>query len=273
MRTNGLDKITKWLLILILMMLTVSACSGINHPTTENDQHLEIIRIQGPLPISFALPLISAIEHHALDAYATKIEYKTWKNPDELKARIISNQADIFAVPTYAAANLYNRQLNVNYVATIVWGYLYMIGPEQEPITWDALKEETIYIPHKGHVADLVFQYLARQNGLDPKKDLSVHYVSGPNEAVAQLIMGNAKYAIISEHAATLAVIKGKKEGIALDKVMDLQEEWAKATGKDAEIPIGGILISGKFMQKHPDVVEALTNALNGCPSDTKCHF
>lgn len=247
-----------------ILLWQITACQGNlqTEPKPTSSGKLNTLRIEGPLTMPFALPLISLIEHGKLNGLADQIVYESWKSPDELKADIVKKQADIFAVPTYTSANLYNRGLDVQYISTYLWGYLYMIGPKGEQMAWESLKGETVYIPFKGHVAEIMFRYLAERNGYQPDQDFQLVYASGPEEAVASLIMGKAKYVIISEQSATQAILKAKKEGVALDIVMDMQKEWGKATGREPQFPIGGVLISGELARNHPEIVSTLLNEL-----------
>lgn len=223
----------------------------------QKDKLAELM-IQAPMGISIAAPIYKIVEENSLQDYTEKINFSPWKTPDELRARISSGQAQVSAVPTYVGANLYNRGMDVKLINTLIWGILYVVGPDGEKVSWESLKGKTIHVPFKGDMPDLVFQYLLKKNNVDPVKDVNIEYVSAPQELVQLLVAGKASYAVIPEHVATLSVLKGKKEGKNLAKVMNLQEEWAKATGKKPRIPQAGILVSGKLIEQHPELVEAL---------------
>ncbi|MEC0331689.1 ABC transporter substrate-binding protein [Paenibacillus macerans] len=218
-------------------------------------QKMQQLTVQGPLGITISAPIYNILENQALASFADEVVYTPWKTPDELRARISSGQADISAVPTYVGSNLYNRGIDVKLLNTLVWGILYVVGPENETGGgWETLRGQTIHVPLKGDMPDLVFRYLLRKNNLDPEKDIRIEYVAGTQELVGLMAAGKAKYAVIPEHLATMAV--QKVEGTA--KIMSLQEEWAKATGKPARIPQAGILVSGELVKNQPELVESL---------------
>lgn len=152
--------------------------------------------------------------------------------------------------------------MDVQLLNTLIWGVLYMIGPDGESITWDDLKGKTIHVPFKGDMPDLVFQYLLKKNNIDPKKDVTIEYVASPQEVVKLLMAEKVKYAILPEHVATLSVVKGRKEGKNLGKIMNLQEEWKKTTGREALIPQAGLLISKKFAEANPELVQEIQKQL-----------
>ncbi|EHS55944.1 ABC transporter substrate-binding protein [Paenibacillus kribbensis] len=231
--------------------------SASTQASAEEPVKLDKLTIQAPLGISVSSPMYHILEQHMLDPYANEVKYIPWKSPDELRARLTSEQADISAVPTYVGANLYNRGMDVKMLNVLIWGILYVVGPEGETVDWESLRGQTVYVPMKGDMPDLVFRYLLQKNSLDPAKDLKLEYVSASQELVALLASGKAKYAVIPEHLATMATKKVK----GTSKVMNLQEEWAKSTGQPARIPQAGILISGKLVREHPETVAALQQA------------
>lgn len=226
--------------------------------TAQEVQKREHLTIQAPVGISLSSPIYKMIEDKSLSPFVENVEYKPWKTPDELRARISSGQAEVSAVPTYVGANLYNRGMDVKLINTLIWGILYMIGPDGEAVSWDSLRGQTVHVPFKGDMPDLVFRYLLKKNNLDPTKDVKIEYVSAPQELVGLLVAGKAKYAILPEHMATMSVMQGNKAGKKLGKVMSLQAEWAKATGKSPRIPQAGILVSGELIAKHPELVAEL---------------
>lgn len=260
-------------LFVIMMLVGCQSQEKTNTETTEqtNEDVSEVVEevtlldnltIQAPMGISIAAPIYKVIDDDSLDNLVNELTYLPWKNPDELRSRIISGQAQVSAVPTNVGANLYNKGMDIQIINTLVWGILYMIGPDGEQVTFDSLKGKTIYIPFKGDMPDLVFQYLLQKNKIDSSTDIQIEYISTPQEVVQLLAAGKAEYAILPEHTATLAVAKAKKEGQNLTKVMSLQNEWAKVTGKEPRIPQAGIVVTGDLIENHPEVVEELQKQL-----------
>lgn len=131
--------------------------------TAQEVQKREHLTIQAPVGISLSSPIYKMIEDKSLSPFAENVEYKPWKTPDELRARISSGQAEVSAVPTYVGANLYNRGMDVKLINTLIWGILYMIGPDGEAVSWDSLRGQTVHVPFKGDMPDLVFRYLLKK--------------------------------------------------------------------------------------------------------------
>jgi len=259
-------------MLLILFVTMVVGCSSEEKTKTESEQkdsinETEVIEesipitnltIQAPMGISIAAPIYKVLEDNELHNLVDEVTFLPWKNPDELRSRISSGQAQVSAVPTNVAANLYNKGMDVQLINTLVWGILYMIGPDGEEISFEELKGKTIHVPFRGDMPDLVFQYLLQKNNLDMATDINIEYIATPQEVVQLLATGKAEYAILPEHTATLAVAKAKKEGQNLKKIISLQAEWAKVTGKEPRIPQAGIIVTGELIRDYPEVVEEL---------------
>ncbi|MFN3328753.1 MAG: ABC transporter substrate-binding protein, partial [Fervidobacterium pennivorans] len=103
-----------------------------------------------------------------------------------------------------------------------------------------SLKGEKIYTAHgRGQTADVVMRYLLVKNGLEPDKDVTFAYAQ-PQEIVALFNGGKIKIAAIPEPFVTMTLSKGKI-------ILDLQDEWNKASGTKNGIPITGIFVTGKL--------------------------
>lgn len=258
-------------LAVLTAALALAACGSSDSGSSESGsaaastthEQLDALTLQGPeTTLALSLPFLRVVEGGALAPHAGKVAYEPWRTPDELRARLASGEADVSAVPTYVGANLYNRGLDVRLVNVLVWGMLYVVGPDGETVDWSQLRGETVLVPFKGDMPDLVFRHLATENGLDPATDLDIRYVSAPPEAVQMLIGGQAPYAVLPEHLATVAIAQGAAQGKPLARLMNLQEEWSKVTGGESGFPQAGILVSGELADEHPELVEALQQDL-----------
>lgn len=254
------------LVALLVSVTSLTACGssdGGGEAAPPASEQVDSLTLQGPeTTLALSLPFLRMVEGGALAPHAGKVTYEPWRTPDELRARLASGQADVSAVPTYVGANLYNRGLDVRLINVLVWGMLYVVGPDGETTDWSQLRGKTVLVPFKGDMPDLVFRHLADENGLNPAKDIDLRYVATPPEAVQMLIGGQAPYAILPEHLATVAIQKAAAAGKPLARLMSLQDEWAAATGGEAGFPQAGILVSSALADSHPEVVEALQDDL-----------
>lgn len=205
--------------------------------STVPPEPLANLRIVHPETLAFEAPLALVDPNGALARVANEVTTSTWATPDVLRSQLLDNQADVAAVPTYTGANLFNKGIDVRMVAVVVWGLLWLVGPEGQTGNWNALRGQTVMVPFPNDMPDLVFQYLAKANGLTPGVDFEVEYYQQPLELVGRLVQGTGKWAVLPEHVATIAVNQAKLSGHSVSRALDLQAEWGRATGKGTLIP------------------------------------
>lgn len=278
--------------LLVALALVAGACSSNNDsnssstistsgPTStteapESDEPeeplepLTELRIYHPETLAFAAPFTFVNTDGELGEVVEKLSIDTWTTPDILRSLLVNNQTDVTAVPSYLGANLYNRGVDVRLAAVLVWGLLWVIGPDGTEADWKALRGQTVLIPFQNDMPDLVFQFLAKANGLTPGEDFTVEYYAQPPEVVARLMSGGGTWAVLPEHLATVALAQASQADLGLGRVFDLQQEWAKATGSEPRIPQAGIVVPGWLADERPDVLAAVLDALEASVGQVK---
>ena len=224
---------------------------------------LDVLRIRHPNTLAFAAPFLLFKSGGELSAYADSIDVDVWPTPDVLRSMLVNDQSEVTAVPTYVGANLANRGIDVRMAAVVVWGLLSVVGPEGTEADWESLRGQTIMIPFPNDMPDLVFRYLAMNNGLVPGEDFQIEYFAQPPEIVSRLVSGNGSWAVMREHTTTLALSKAKQDGVELKRVLDLQEEWASVTGSEPRIPQAGIVVPGWIADERPELLGAILNEMD----------
>jgi choline kinase len=92
---------------------------------------------------------------------------------DEVSAKIINKEADIVAAPTNLAAVLYKKtEGNVVMLAANTLGNLYIVTKNAEVSSIADLKGKTIYSSGQGASPEYVLNFLLKENGIDPEKDV-----------------------------------------------------------------------------------------------------
>ena len=223
------------------------------------DQKVKKLVIAGPFAI-VSHPVIHMIETGALKDVADEVEFRLWKNPDELRAMMIKGDVDFMALPTNTAAILHNKGVDLKLMDVSIWGILGMISRDKDLKTLKDYKGKKIVVPFRADMPDIVFKQLLKHQGLDPKKDFELIYVASPIDAMQMLIMRRVDHALLAEPAISIALRKTKSFPISvvapdLYRSTDLQEEWARVFKTDARIPEAGMAVTGKMMD-NPKVIE-----------------
>lgn len=231
-------------------------------PTTAPvSQPLDQLRIHHPETLAFAAPFTMLDTTGPLAEVTEDITVDTWSTPDVLRSLLVNAQTEVTAVPSYVGANLYNRDVDVRMAAVVVWGLIWLLGPDGTPAEWESLRGQTVMVPFPNDMPDLVFQYLATANGLTPGEDFEIEFYAQPPEIVAQLVAGSGTFAVLPEHVATVALAQANQNGQALGRVLDLQAEWADAAGTSPRIPQAGIVVPNAIAD-NPAALGAVLDAL-----------
>ena len=230
--------------VILMLLLGISLVAN---------EKLEKLVLSGPVA-SVSHPLIHMVETGALNDIAKKVEFKLWKNPDELRALTIQGGADFIAIPSNVGANLHNKGVDIKLLNISVWGILGMLTRDKTKKTLADFKDEEIAMPFRADMPDILFEEIVKAQGMDPKKDFKLRYMSSPIDAMQSLILRQVDHALLAEPAISIAL---KKTGsfplklIAPDlyRSSDIQKEWANTFNVEAKIPQAGMAVLGKLAQ------------------------
>ena len=176
----------------------------------------------------------------------------------DVQAALINGDADIAALPTNAAANLYaktNGEIQILAVNTL--GCLYLLtGNGTSVSSFADLRGKTVYVPAQNPT--FIFTYLCKANGLVPGKDIKIDnttYAAAANLRDA-LASGLVDIAVLPEPMVTIAKSAAKQSGKTLATALDLTAEWNKVTTPGSLVQ-GCVVVRKDYLDKHPKEVEA----------------
>lgn len=193
--------------------------------------------------------------------------------PTEIVAKISGGEADIAAVSTNLASTLYHKTNGgVVILAVNTLGVLNVLDNTGAEIGSMAdLKGRHIVTTGQGANPEYIINYLLRESGLDPEKDVSIEFKADGSE-LATVWATDPEAAIIAPQPVATA-IKGKYEGSAL--ALSLTDEWEKVS-PDSELMMGCMIVRRAFLDEHPEAVatflanyEASVSAANADPETT----
>ncbi len=243
-----MKNLVKKILISVVIPLTLFA-------SCHAEEKLDKITLSGPFA-AVSDPLIRMMDIGALNDIAHKMEFKLWKNPDQMRALALKGDVDFIATPTNVAANLYNKGADIRLLNVSIWGVLWMVSRDDSLKTIADFKGKEIAMPFREDMPDIVFSKLAEASGLDPKKDFKLRYVANPLDAMQLLVMRRVDHALLAEPAVSMALRKTKSfpmKVIAPDlyRSTDLQQEWGKLLKRKTQIPQAGMAVINKDLPKH----------------------
>lgn len=255
----------------LLLCLTMSACgksasdgednkaaspSQAASETAEPSETPVSVRV-GALKGPTAMGMVKMMSDSDLDNTASnQYTFSISASVDEITPAFIQGKLDIAAVPANLASVLYNKMDGkVQVLAINTLGVLYICENGTDTVSsLTDLKGKTIYASGKGATPEYALNYLLRENGLDPAKDVTVEWKSEHTECVAALTKNKDAVALLPEPFVTTA----KMSNPDIRAVVDLNKEWDKVQSGKQEpgTLLTGVVIAAKnFVDSNRDAV------------------
>lgn len=205
--------------------------------------------IKGPS----AMAMIQMIENKPVFGGKFHSKFEIKNDPGQVKAMIMEGIPDFAMLPTTMAALLYNKGQDYILAAIPVWGTLYLFGSDTSINSWEGLKDKRISLMEKGNTPDVLFRFLAKANGIDPEKDITLDYsFPGHIELANAIASGVSPLGVISEPMVSLV----QRKNDTLRPIMDLNLEWDKQFGDTIPLAQTALLVKKEFLAQHPEIVE-----------------
>ena len=241
--------------LVLALLLLVSVFAGCkktpaedptpNNPVEEDNTPIKVYTLNGTTGFGMA-KLMSEDKTN---------EYTVKTDASDVTAALISGDADIAALPTNAAANVYNKTSGKVVVLAInTKGCLYLVNSTGEIIDDLAdLKGKTVYVPAQNPT--FITTYLLRTAGLTVGSDVILDSESYAQPAALRdaVAAGTVELAVLPEPMVTIAKANATKE---LEVSIDLTEAWKALVGTDSLVQ-GCLVVRKEFLQNHYKLVEA----------------
>ena len=219
--------------LMILALLLVYGC-GKPIPIS-----LNIGALNGPT----AMGMIKIIDEMSANGDDGPWETTLVSAPDLIVPMIIQGELDIAAVPANLAATIYNKtEGGVKVIGINTLGVIYIVEKGDSISSVEDLKGKTIYASGQGATPEFALNYILKENGIDPEKDVTIDWKSEHAECVAAISSEEGGIAMLPQPFVTVAMTQEAELRVALD----LTSEWDKLNvGKDdASMMITGVTIA-----------------------------
>lgn len=212
-----------------------------------NDDLLITATLKGPGGMS----MIKMIEDKpVLEGIKTSFLIKN--EPNQVRDLMFREAVDFAVIPTTMAAMLYNKKLPYLLAAIPVWGTLYLFGSDSTIREWKDLKGKKVSLMGKGMTPDILFRFLASENGVNPDTDIVADYSFPTHIELANAIAaGIAPLGVISEPLVSLVIFKNPN----VRSIFDFNEEWIKIFGTSVPFAQTALMVHKELAEKKPSVI------------------
>ncbi len=181
---------------------------------------------------------------HIMDQYNVQLASAA----DELVGKVANSEVDIAALPTNAAAALYNKlNTEVTVLCVNTLGVLYMMDRTDSVKTMADLAGKTIYAMGEGANPEYILKYVLAKNNVEA----TIQFVASNDELTAKMVSGEAQIAMVPQPVAT--TVQSKTD---FKIALDMTAEWKKVSPDD-QLMMGCLVVRDAYLQANPKTVEA----------------
>ena len=245
----------KWISLATAVVLAVTALPLGVFAAKKDEAKLAKVTLNEVAHSIFYAPQYVAIEEGYFKDEGLDLTLITGFGADKTMTAVISGEADIGFMGAEASIYAYQEGATdpvVNFAQLTQRAGNFLVAREEMPdFKWEDLKGRKVLGGRKGGMPEMVFEYILKQNSLDPQKDLSIDQ-SIDFGATAAAFTGDdsADFTVEFEPSATALEKQGAGYVVA-------------SLGVDSGyVPYTSYSAKTSYMKKNPDIMQKFTNAL-----------
>ena len=238
--------------IVIIAAIVITVILVNNKP--EEQAELTTIQLNEVTRSVFYAPQYVAIANGFFEEEGLEIEMTTGQGADKVMTAILAGQSDIGLCGPEASIYVYNegREDYVEVFAQLTkrdGSFLVSKNPTDN-FSWNDLKGKTVIPGRKGGVPYMTFEYVLKQNGINPETDLVLDDSIQFDLMAGAFAGGNAEYVTLFEPTASMTEEQGKGYVVA---------SVGEASG---EVPYTAYCAKKSYIEENSDIIEGFTRAV-----------
>lgn len=240
-------KIVALLLTFSLTALSLTGCG-------EKSQELTKVTLNEVAHSIFYAPQYAAIELGYFEDEGIDLTLVNGAGADKVMTALISGDADIGFMGSEASIYVYqegSEDYAVNFAQLTQRAGNFLVGRQaEENFTWASLKGKTVLGGRAGGMPQMIFEYILKKNGVDPKTDLTIDQSINFGLTAAAFTSNDADYTVEFEPFATGLEKEGNGTVVA-------------SLGVDSGyVPYTAYSAKKSYLEKNPETVQGFTNAI-----------
>ena len=240
------------IIIIVAVIIAGAVIYSINNKTNDND--LKKISVNEVARSVFYAPQYVAINNGFFKEEGIEIELTTGQGADKVMTAVLAGQSDIGFAGPEASIYVYNEgkedYAEVFAQMTKRDGSFLVSKTDTDNFSWNDLKGKTVIPGRKGGVPYMTFEYVLKQNGINPEKDVNLDDSIKFDLMAGAFAGGDAEYVTLFEPTASMTEEAGKGYVVA---------SVGEASG---EIPYTAYFAKKSYIEENKDVIQGFTNAI-----------
>ena len=238
---------------IILIALAVFFIFNSNDDESQTAE-LKTLQVNEVTRSVFYAPQYVAISNGFFENEGLKLELTTGQGADKVMTAVLAGQSDIGFCGPEAAIYVYNEgkedYIEVFAQVTQKDGSFLVSKEPTDNFSWTDLVGKTVIPGRKGGVPYMTFEYVLKQNGINPQTDLVLDDSIKFDLMAGAFAGGNAEYVTLFEPTASMTEQAGKGYIVA---------SVGEASG---EIPYTAYCAKKSYIENNSDVIEGFTKAI-----------
>ncbi|MDA8228302.1 MAG: ABC transporter substrate-binding protein [Desulfitobacterium hafniense] len=240
----------RFTLLLIVLLLGISliltGCS--------NQSSLTKVKLSEVTHSIFYAPQYVALTQGFFKEEGLEIELSNGQGADKVMTAVLSGEVQIGLAGPESCVYVYNEGKEDN---ALVFAQLtngdgtFLMARKPDPnFKWSDVKGKSIIGGRKGGMPEIILQYVLRNNGLTPGKDVVIDTTMQFAAMPGAFMGGKGDYVIIFEPTASEMEKQGKAFIVA---------SLGKGSG---QVPYTAYFAKKSYIEKNPEVIQKFTNAI-----------
>lgn len=251
-------KLLSALLVAALAASVLAGCAKEETGSSESDRKEETrltkVILNEVAHSIFYAPMYVAVEEDYFKDERIDLELVTGFGADKTMTAVLSGQADIGFMGSESSIYTYNegaKDYVVNFAQLTQRAGNFLVSREPiEDFSWEDLKGKTVLGGRKGGMPEMVFEYILKQNDIDPEKDVMINQNIDFGSTAAAFSGGQGDFTVEFEPGATTLEAAGKGYVVA-------------SLGKESGyVPYTAFSSKKSYLEEHPDLIQSFTDAL-----------
>lgn len=236
--------------IFLAFSLTAVSLTGCG----EKSQGLTKVTLNEVAHSIFYAPQYAAIELGYFKDEGLDLDLVNGAGADKVMTALISGDADIGFMGSEASIYVYqegSEDYAVNFAQLTQRAGNFLVGRQaEENFSWENLKGKKVLGGRAGGMPEMIFEYILKKNGIDPKTDLTIDQSINFGLTAAAFTSNDADYTVEFEPFATGLEKEGNGVVVA-------------SLGVDSGyVPYTAYSAKKSFIEKNPEAVQGFTNAI-----------
>ena len=202
----------------------------------------------------FYAPQYAAIELGYFEEEGIDLTLVNGGGADKVMTALISGDAQIGFMGSEASIYVYqegSQDYAVNFAQLTQRAGNFLVGREPEPdFTWENLRGKKVLGGRAAGMPQMVFEYILKKHGLDPKTDLSIDQSINFGLTAAAFTSSDADYTVEFEPFATTLELEGSGYVVA------------SLGTESGYVPYTAYCTRKSYMEENPELVQKFTNAI-----------